>query len=331
MIYPSPKSPVNRQPMTVGWGRELISAVRSTMPVSSPGMLIRRGIYGTRYLPTAEAGTRTFAARKVKPFDVRWMSHDEDGTDPGKGEWQIYLPFGAMVVNYAGLGRTYTALPTNDDGEQADGEKTYQWYAIKTPEDEHAGLYQEIDGWIYKTWTVYVLTKPWARFLVDTDPEANDDVTWTDAVATIGVAEYNGEDGRVVRHTVVQLTNGAMVKTWDATDPFSLEYKLDDETQKNSGHTVEVVHQTKMLGRLQVDNVEPVVVASAKEVWIKIDHKDEEFKLEVLGKAPHDTKSNDDQTVYKIYDMDGKGVVTHDYRASIPTPPFYTSASSGRQ
>lgn len=264
-----------------------------------------------------------------RPFSVRWVSHDTRGDSPRSGEWQIYLPFGSLVVHYGSASfncRSYAARTTNEEGETAGGKTTYQWFKIPYPMSSDADI-QVINGRVHKTWTVYVLTKPWARFLVSTCATDNDPVAWADAVATIGVAEYTDSGGVLhVSHSVVQHFSGGMTKTWDNQSEFAVDYELSDET--GSGYTANVINQTKMLGRLQEENVNPVDVRTATEVWIRIEHSGENFELSVLASAPDDTESNDDQTVYKIYDMKD-GVVTRDYRDSIPELPFYTNSASG--
>lgn len=262
-----------------------------------------------------------------RPFSVRWMSHDKDGDSPRNGEWQIYLPFGSLVVHYGSASfdsRRYAARTENSRGKDADNKTTYQWYRIPDPDDSYATI-QTIGGMVHKAWTVYVLTKPWAQFSVSTNATAYDPVAWVDAVATIGVAEYTDSDGLHVSHSVVQQFSGGMTKTWDNQSAFAVDYERSGET--GSGYSVNVINQVKMLGRLQERNVDPVDVSTATQVWIKIDHKGEKFELTVLTSAPSDKDSNDDQTVYKIYDMKD-GVVTMDYRGFIPELPFYTKAAS---
>lgn len=331
MLYSTPRLPNAGGRITAEFGRNLIRSVRSAMPVASPGMLISRGTYGTSMIPIAEAKARQTvgAVRPLTPFAVRWFPKSSD--DPKLGEWQIYLPFGSMFVEY-GNTRRYAGLPTNEKATNEDNTPIFQWYKVAANTDlkDKDALIETINGRINKSWKVIVLTKPWARFLVSTDPTANDPVAWADVVATIGVAEWEeeGEDGEVatvVEHNVTSIVSEPLTKAWDNRSAFAVDYQLADETETGSNYTASVVHQIKMLGRLQVSNLQPVNVKTATEVWIKINHAGENFTLQVLAEAPQDTKSNDDQTVYKIYDMQN-GVVTADYRATIPELPFYTSA-----
>lgn len=323
--YETPRLPRAGSAVTANWGDQMVRSVGSHAPVQTPGMMLRRSMYGTAFTPIVSGSVaQTFATKELKPFAVRWMSHDKDGDNPSLGEWQIYVPFGAMTVR---CGRTYSALPTNGAAKDADSKDIFQWFKIDAPSDGDGDI-QEIDGIIHKTWTVYVLTKPWARFKADTDAEGNGKVAWTDAVATIGVAEYT-QDGRTqVMHSVVQLKSGAMEKTWDTSGSFAIEYELDDETEAESSYTAKLVHQTKMLGRLQANNIEPMDVTHADGLWVVINHESEEFELEVKDSVGDGARSDDDHTIYKIYDMED-GVVTFDYRSTIPTLPFYTNAPSG--
>lgn len=263
----------------------------------------------------------------LKPFAVRWMSYDAGGEGSGSGEWQVYLPYGALVVHYgngSANSRRYAALATGmEPGRDAGGKQVFQWYKIPAPADRHADI--QVSDKVYKVWTVYALIKPWARFLVSTDPKANDPVAWAEAIAIIREAQYtDSAGGRRVDHTVIQRMSGELTRTWDNRSAFAVDYILDDETNEDSTYKAQVINQTKMLGRLQESNVDPVDVKSSTEVWLKIAHGGTKFELSVLKTAPSDAKSNDDQTLYKIYDMKD-GVVVRDYREDVPELPFYTN------
>lgn len=337
MLYNTPRMPAMGQRISASWGRSLIDAVRAGLPVAAPGMLLKRGMYGTSVIPMQEArsGGLTFstAATALRPFTVRWYSHDTDGTQPDKGEWQIYLPVGCLVVEY-GNGQTaqriYCALPANSQAKDKDNNDIDRWYAIPTPTDANAIVKVSGDRAV-KQWTVYALIKPWARFGVSTNPEGYNKVQWKVAVANITIAEWSEEDkdgGTVLRaeRSVEALWSGAMVKEWDISKAFAIEYLLNDEKSPSSSHTAQVINQTKMLGRLQVNNVQPVNVTNATEVWIKINHSGTDFTLEVATSSGNE-KSDDDKTIYKIYDLGTGGVVKGDYRDTIPTLPFYTNAA----
>lgn len=275
-------------------------------------------------------GGASSGGRELTPFTVRWMGHSSE--DESDGEWQIYVPFGALTVNYGGAGscysRSYAALPKNDDGHDADGNTTFQWYKIDSPKSKDAKPGTN-GGLACKAWDVKLLIKPWARFTATTEPADDDDpVAWVEHVASIYEAEYNDDDGQHhVDHSVTQLVDEQITESWDVGSTFAIAYELDDEASKNSSYTVKVVNQSKMLGRLQENNTEPVDVKTASSVWVVIKHEGEDYELEVKASTPTDAESNDDQTVYKIYDMKD-GVVKADYRNSIPVLPFYTNKAN---
>lgn len=327
----TPNIPIVGEGLSANFARDIIRELRASRIIAGNNITVDYTPNGTRINGTPGSAASYAAKGALMPFTVRWLSHDDDpdNPDPGNGEWQIYVPFGSMVVYYgneSSSSRRYAALPTNEDGTDADGKTTYQWYKIPEPDDSDA-IITTLEGMVAKAWTVYLLTKPWARFKATTDPKGNGAVAWTDAVATIGISEYTDKDGdRHVNHVSAPLKTGAIIKTWDNTGAFAIDYELDDETDKDSTYTAKVINQTKMFGRLQVKNAEPVDVSEAEEVWIEIDHSGEEFDFEVKTSVS-DEDSNDDKTVFRIYEMDD-GVVIRDYRGEIPETPFYTNAAS---
>ena len=332
MTYNTPRTPSVGQKISASWGRSLIDSIRAGLPVAAPGMLLKRGMYGTSMTPMVEAksgGVAIGGASPLLPFKVRWFAKPTE-LNPDAGEWQVYVPFGSLTVVY-GDGtisrRAYSAMATNADAKDAEGNAIYRWFKIPDPEDVNAEV-KIVGEKAVKQWTVYVLTKPWARLLVSTDPDGNGNVAWRDAIATISIAEWTEqtEDGRSVYqmdHNVIPLNVGHMEKRWDVVKPFAIDYKLSDETSADSEYAVEVINQTKMLGRLQAKNIEPVNVKGATEVWVQIDHSGEDFDLTVKTSVQNE-ESDDDVTVYKIYDLED-GVVTEDYRDTIPELPFYTN------
>lgn len=328
-----PNPPVVKQGLSVSYFRQLIQYLRESRIIAGQGMKVSRTPNGTVLDCTAKGGGGTYvaAAKSLHPFAVRWFAKPTQA-NPDAGEWQVYIPTGSLDVIYGSSvaqHRAYYAMPTNEVATDGNGENIYRWFKIPDPTNANADVTTS-DGMAVKQWTVYALIKPWARFLVSTDPEANDEVAWIEPIASISLAEWTEQvDGGTVNkssHSATSLHSGAITKTWDVTSPFAIEYILSDETSKSSGYTARVINQTKMLGRLQVNNVTPVDVTNATEVWIEIDHSGEDFSLEVKTSVESE-ESNDDVTVYKIYDL-SNGVVVEDYRGAIPELPFYTNSAT---
>ena len=194
MLYNTPRLPNAGGRITAEFGRNVIRAVRSAMPVAAPGMLLKRGMYGTSVIPMQEArsGKLTFPAATLRPFKVRWYDQNQDGESQlNKGQWQIYLPVGSLVVEYGNgvtAQRIYCALPANSQAKDKDNNDIDRWYEIPTPTDANAIVKVSGDRAV-KQWTVYALIKPWARFGVSTNPKEYNEVQWKVAVANITIAE----------------------------------------------------------------------------------------------------------------------------------------------
>lgn len=349
-----PSLPIPGQPLSVNFAREVVKEIRATRILPGSGLKLRYSPNGTslRDESNGKSSSLPSTSSKAQPFQVRWMSHDENGDQPRKGEWQIYLPAGCASVSYVedglagtaysdtgirsgqyetGKPRKYVAQPKNKNAKDTDGEEIFQWYNIPTPSNEDGDILQT-NGLNAVSWTVWVLMKPWARYTVSTNPDEDEPAAWSLAVATIWECEYTqdeGEDGGMeastptVEHGVVQLHTGEWKNTWHVSGNFAIRYKLTNEKSKDSEYKVELVNQALMVGRLQLENLNPVDVSHAEHIWVKIEHSTEKFKLSVLTEC--NETSDDDKTVFKIYDMED-GIVTQDLRSSIPDLPFYTSA-----
>lgn len=321
--------PIVGQSLSASWGAKLASDIRANRIIAGKGIYLSYTPNGTIINSNATGVVNSYSTTATNMWDVVWVPHDDD--DDTKGEWQVYLPIGSLTVKYAAnqdassLHKTYAGLCQNAKGKDKNGKTWYGWFKIPDPKDEDAFI--SSDTYVVKAWTVYAEIKPWAKFWVSSDNDEHDPVAWKEEIATICVMEYTDDNGNARHnHYVIQGHTGAMEKVWDCSGPFALDYTLNDPTSTSSTYSVAVINQTKMLGRLQKNNVDPVYVTGADEVWVKIAHEDENFDLSVLTSVS-DPNSNDDQTVYRIYKLDDD-VVKEDNRDRIGDLPFYTNPAA---
>lgn len=315
--------------MRVGWGDSMVKSVRSLTPLQVPGMLISRTTYGTRYTPLASESMADMPSYTLLPFDVRWLDYGEDDSgNPKGGEWQIYIPLGCLTVSQSG--ETYFYIPTNNRAKDADGHNISDWYKIPEPEDTtYANVVQENDR-VATSYTVYLNMKPWPRVHVSTNPTDFNPVQWRVAVAEMRVVQYNGEDRKDEKSAMRLISETQIAKTWDASSPFAIRYDIAEGDFKNKNATPKamLVNQTRFMGRLQDTVANETDVSSWDNVWVKILHDGETFEMSIEHDLEGDAaRSDDDKTVYRIYDLDEK-VVTEDLRSSVPEMDFYTSPAT---
>ena len=301
------------------WSRMMERAVREQRIRAANGQIMSRDSYGI----TIGEIKRTNEVELVEahPFMVRWQYTNAARTS---GEWQICLPRGCASIRQGNVTRAY--VPVNDQGRDENGDAVYRWYAIPTPKDKDATV--TTAGWyVAKQWTVHVLLKPWPRMKVTTDPTDSSfkAAAWDIPVADIATFEIAG-DG-FVQHGVSQIVReGGIVKEWDIGSAFAIRYDMQDEANPSSGVVASVINQYKVIGRMFRENEEPVVVNGWKSVWVKIEHEGTEFNLSVEKDLSGDAAvSDDDKTVFRIYDLEDD-IVTNDARTQIPPTDFYTNA-----
>lgn len=301
------------------WARKVIGAIGEQRPRPKPGQTMSRNSYGVMLGPEpSEAGEVEMTP--VRPFKVRWCSHGKAGD--GNGEWQVYLPNGCVSLDGA------SAIPLNAKGKDRNGDETWKWYKIDDPGDADADV-GTIGDYVAKTWTVYVQLKPWPRFKVTTKAEDGDfgPCKWTIPIATIATVDRRGKSGTFKGHITVRLLEDAtIVRSWDANGNFAIRYTVASATSPGANVKAELINITRQFGRLQLNDKQPVDITGWEEVWVKIEHKDTEFKLSVSKASEDGDRSDDDHTVYKIYELkDGKNIVTRDMRSEIEPMDFYTN------
>ena len=329
--YQLPRKPRAGDPMRAGWADSVVRSMGALRPVQVPGMLISRGTYGTRYTPLGSSAVRQFSLSELLPFTVRWYDYgNDDGGNPRGGEWQIYLPLGCLTV--AQDGETYFYIPTNDRAKDAEGHNISDWYKIPDPEDTaYANVVQEEDR-VATSWTVYLNMKPWPRVHVSTDLTDFNPVQWRVAVAEMRIVQYNGSDRKDDKYAVRLISERQIAEAWDASSPFAIRYDISEGDFKNKNATPKamLVRQTRFIGRLQETVYPETDISSWKNVWVRILHDGETFEMSVEQDLEGDeARSDDDKTVYRIYDLD-EMVVKEDLRSSVPEMDFYTSPATAQ-
>lgn len=321
-----PKAPILGQRPSVTRERSNERFQRQQRIIAGRGISLSRGPNGVLVELADLSGHGGGSAQADFPWKVRWYPHDIE--DDSKGEWQVYAPIGSLVVNYGGsysAKKSYAGMCVNDAGKGEDGNALFGWFRIPDPTNADAEI--SVSDKASKSWAVRVYIKPWARFRVATSIGDYGKVAWVETIATIGQYDYKVDDKTHTEHWVTQSLSKSITENLDNTDAFAIDYELANEFDANSGVKVSVINQAKMLGRLQKVNIEPFEITDKTSVWVKIKHENTEFDMTLETTDPG--KSNDDQTCYKIYDLDGN-VITADLRKSVTDLPFYTNkADSG--
>ena len=151
-------------------------------------------------------------------------------------------------------------------------------------------------------------------------------------VAIVTVVEYEDSDAQ---HSWMRMMNSDSVEVeWDVSKPFSIRYEMDDDAggddDDGSNHvTAMLVNQVLSLGRLQKVIGGATDITGLGNVFVKVQHSTTQFQMTIetnlTGSA---AESDDDKTVFKIYDLE-ENIVKGDFRDSIPTTfDFYTSATA---
>ena len=311
-------------PVRADWARKVIDAIAESRPRPRPGQTMSRNSYGVMLGEDPDEGDGIEFSKSF-PFKVRWYPFGKAGGSDG--EWQICLPMGCVTVLQEGLAQI--AIPVNESAVDKDGNNLYKWYRIPDPDDEDADV-GKMGKYAAKTWTVQIAMKPWPRFKATTKADDKDfgTVVRSIAVATIGVVERSSEKGTVYSHPVSQMkTDGTGISfEREMTGSFDIRYTMSDAKSPGANVKAELINVTRQFGRLQLNEKTPKDITGWKEVWVRITHKDTEFKLAIEQEIGADDISNDDQTVYKIYELrDGKDVVTRDMRDHIEPMDFYTN------
>lgn len=324
--------------MRAGWADSVSRAIESIKPVQVPGMLVSRGFHGTKYTPMAAAEDipDVPTAATVQPFDVRWYRYESDDDDNGgggsndKGQWQIYLPLGCLTVKQGNV--TYFYVPTNNRAKDEDNKEIAEWYEIPEPENTAYANVVTTKDRVVTTYAVYLNMKPWPRVKISTDPTDGEPVQWQEAVATIKIVQYTDESDTPPERSATRLADETSIaKEWDISGEFAIKYEIANRSlqDKNAKPTVKLINQSRFIGRLEKTITQDTTIQDEWEsVWIKIKHDSEEFEMTIEHDlSGSETVSDDDKTVYKIYDIEEK-IVKVDYRDSVPEMDFYISSAS---
>lgn len=350
MIYDSPVSPAPGGKITARWGRELLRSIRSTFPVSCPGMLFRKGVYGTTMRPIAQGGRikTSISTSALTPFTVRWYDLNKDDAEnpnPNNGEWQIYLPLGcATLTTYSTTGGGAAAFViTNDKAKDNKGEILDGWYKITAPVENKDDDVTEMEGKIARTWAVHLLMTPWGRLTATAMPSDNEfkkkQFLWDEIIGRIYIISYKEEGEEGVSSYVrrgSKGTKGSISKEWSSRGEWGIEYRYDDEDDAKNPQTmpkVYLVNQRRMVGRLDLFiDTETNITSWIGDVsiWVKIEHDSTQFKLSVARDLKGaDAQSDDDKTVYLIYKLKDLVVLEdlRELRRIDVNTLFYTSAN----
>lgn len=322
--FKSIRRPTMGAPVKADWGRIVAEAIYEQRPVPLVGQRISRTSYGTRIEFDKTDDREPTALSGPAPFEVRWYQYSF--TDTSKGEWQIYLPRGCATVVQQGVTRSY--VPMNEKGKDKDGNELFRWYRIADPKNQDADEGRH-NKYVARCWSVIVHMKPWPRLKVSTEEKDKDFGAdqWSENVATIGMVEVETEDGVQLRHFAVQGGTKGIAKVWESSSArmsgFDIIYELDDR-EPDAKPTVKLTKMVKMVGRLMVDEMDDREITGWNNVWVKYDHKGYEISMSIEHDLEgEDATSDDDKTVFKIYDLEDD-IVTADYRDRIPDMQFYT-------
>ena len=317
-----PPCPTPGSVVSSSWFQRVVDAIRRYHPVAGRGVMLTETPNGTIINCSATGAAYATAAASTRPFAVRWCSWDDGGES---GEWQIYLPFGCVIVDGV------TAIPSNAAAKDADGKEIANWYRIEDPADSDARV-QIVDGALDKAWAVAVEVKPWPRFEATTTVPftgENDGRGWLKrlAVASIGVhEEEDGGDGAAARRTVrdvLALVTSAQSFSRDTDSKFALVYRTEGNPyDAGAKFTPFVVNQTVTFGRVECRVEEDTEVEeSAERVVLHISHENENISIDV---GTEEKESDDDNTYVTLYDLED-GVAVADYRDALSSLTFYTN------
>lgn len=310
--------------MSADWARKVCGDARANRILPGTGYTVSYTPNGTRLnigINAVQKNVETAKKAELLPWTLRWYDLTEDA-----GEWQVYAPFGSFTVSHKAssgvVPKRYTGVLSNHEAVDKDGNALPGWYSIPTPLEGDASV-AALGAMQGRSWSVGLYIHPWGKGTVVTGSAEGTPFAWAVTVGSVQEADYKDGEGRAKKsHGVTQTLKTAVEKDWDISGAFALDYTPSSETDGSMDGTVAVINQVKMLGRAQQSLVEPTDVTGAEGVWIKIEHSGEEFTLSVETDDPGD--SNDDQTVYKIYDLKDN-IVTADYRAEVGELPFYTN------
>ena len=322
--YAFPRKPTPGGPLRTKWGDSVSRSVRQSAPIQVPGMLISRGVYGTRYMPeTTFYRATTVTSGTLRPFDMRWYSYDGDN-DPDKGEWQIYIPLGCLTLTQGYVTSLYELK--NKMAKDADGNEIPAWYHIDEPKNSKSATVVETEDRTATSIPVFLNLKPWPYALVSGDDDAIDEFKECMkkvAVGSMNTIRYKGEEKDLppVRYAARTITGENIAETRDISSIFSIRYELDKDPNSPK---LWLVNQDLALGRLQ-KHLEDTDVTEWPDVWIKIIHDSENFSVEVDRELEgNDAVSDDNQTVFRIYTLKNN-VIVADERDSMPYLDFYVN------
>ena len=330
MNYSTPRMPRAGERVRSSWGDSVSRAVREVTPVQVPGMLLSRGVYGTKYtlMNEPQSYEESYPTTTLLPFDVRWYSY-ADENDPDKGEWQIYLPLGCATLTQDGVTWRYRTGSSNKSARDKDGNVIPAWYHIDVPESSKNAVVQELNDRVAKSYPIFLNMKPWPHMLVSGDDNAIEEygrVEWQVAVGSINIVEYSDGETPTERYATRTITETNIANEWDVSKPFSVKYEVTPQGKHSFDVKAWLVNQSVFLGRLEKIDAEDIDITGRDNVWVKITHDTDEFEMSVEfdleGSA---ARSDDDKTVYRIYTLEDDVVVTDD-RDEVPDMGFYTSA-----
>ena len=306
-----PRIPAPGSSISANWGREVVNYLRRLTPIAGKGMKFEMTPNGTVYNSTPGVGAvSALTEASLKPFDIRWFSYGDND-----GEWQIYIPLGNVSLDMrAGLG-TYPCMCVNDAASDGDGNEIFGWYRIEEP-TQSDGLVQTINGIVHQSFPVYVLLKPWPRFMVSTNKDAFGTVFKSHVVGTMNIAEYSNGGSQVTSRVGVRAgVEGIHDSDASSDSRFDIVYDIGD-LYGNTDATAKVVNMIFSGGRTMISSQDEVDVTDWDEVWLKVSHNVEHAKDITLTIEPSGEFSDDTCTYVLLYRMKD-GVVTEDHRASV--------------
>lgn len=305
---PLPSVPNVRDKLSARWGKSVVEYLRSITPIAGGGVRLRRGFAGTEISATAKAGKirhETVETEKLEPFTLRFHKTKDDS----EGQFEIYLPYGSMTVeqNCVPLNKPARSKSSHDT-DADDG-----WYLI-----EDLPI-----GWGEYDIAVYVMPGYHMIAMVrDADSKYAKGCLTTINPGTVKL-EYEDDKDKV---TIIQADIGA--KRYDIKYEKShfinniLTYELVPPPDNKTPYTIRSIKLTDIhfwAGGDDIEREDFDIADSMKEIYMVVKHDSPEFELDIKTTR---VRSDDDQTVFKLYDL-YEGYATKDYRAVLENIPFY--------
>lgn len=261
-------------------------------------------------------GDAEYSAPEIKPFTTRWLNTSK--TEKNKGEWQIYLPVGCAILNGA-----YSYFPKNESGKDKNGDATFQWYKIVDPSDNDANI-STIGGYVYKEWTVYVHFKDIPIMYVST---IQDDSEFTGSedlvVGTILQKEWDDGGGsrRYSRKSTNYMTSNYKRGINDNNGTFQIVFDCEGDKMSEDSYKMKLTNQQINYGVRGIALIkDDTDITEKTDVVLKIDHSQEEVKIEIVDEMSENTI---DYTYVRLLKLDEKAIKIDNRNDARKTWPFY--------